>query len=318
VIYFADSFDHYGVTANIAKKWNGDAGATLQVAGRHGSGASISTISYIVSPGGTIAAAGRAMKLNVLTPTGQKISFQNAAGETLVMLQEYGDGRLVVHAGGLLSSPSSAVLNTKSWYFVELYASITLFDPGPPIKYLVTYTAKLNGDLTILFGSLGPIVYSNPVIARLNLLGGTVDDVWWTDGELLGDTHVRSYFANADGFYSDFTPSTPGAHYVLVNEANPSTATYLEATVIGQNESHDYPASDDDEIRGIQVCLYSNASVLSKLKPLLRSAGVDSLGGEQTAGGTYLLKTWRTSPFTAVDFTKAEVSAMEMGAQATG
>jgi hypothetical protein len=317
-LIFADGYNHY---ADLATKGysslSGFAGITA--GGRHGNGITGQppAATWVLPAAQSTLALGRAMKPSTIGGN-PFISFQDGNGNDMATLKPYGDGRVQCGAGsfGVASDPSSAVLNLNQWYFIELYADVSILAIGPPILYRLTYAARVN-EQSVLSGSIDNLQYISGAFAKVRFIHAH-DDLWITDGELLGDCHVLASFADADGFHADFTPSTAGAHYVLIDEAVPNVADYLEATATGQNESHDYPASIDDEIKGVQACLYVVPGTLTKYKTLLRSGGVDVLGIEKTAATNYGLEAYRLSPFTAVDFTKAEVSAMEVGAQATG
>jgi hypothetical protein len=318
VVVFADSYDHY---ASLALKGysalSGFAGITA--GGRHGDGITGigPAVTWVLPSARATLAVGRACKISGLSGN-PYIGFQDGNTNDMATLGPYGDGRLVVDAGsfGPASGPSSVVLHVGQWYFLEFSADVVLTDIGPPAKYRMDYSARVNEEAA-LSGSITNLQYISSTFTKVRVLH-THDDFWITDGEFLGDCHVDPLFADADGTYSDFTPSTPGAHYVLIDENPPDVADYLEATVIGQNESHNYEASDDDQTKGAQLCLYVVPGALTKFKSLARSGGVDVLGAEKTAASVYGLQAYRLSPFTGLDWTKAEVSAMEFGAQATG
>lgn len=75
----------------------------------------------------------------------------------------------------------------------------------------------------------------------LDTTGGVNDD-------FLGDITVKTVFVDGDGNYGDWTPSTPGDHYVLVDEADPDDeTTYVETDTVNNSDTYtfaDIPVTD--------------------------------------------------------------------------
>lgn len=68
------------------------------------------------------------------------------------------------------------------------------------------------------------------------------DDLYFADA-FLGDQRVDSHYLTGDGAHGDGTPSTPGDHYLMADEASPDDdATYVTLAVAGDRESYAHEA----------------------------------------------------------------------------
>jgi hypothetical protein len=167
------------------------------------------------------------------------IAFKNnlTFGHPTITLAGVGDGTLYIDAflGGsdTTSSPSTFVMSSETWYYLEMQVQSSLVNVGAsggmPAYYYAeyVYTVMVNGSTTILSGTIdtphqtGSAPSNGANFRQLTVGGGTVDDVYLTDTEFLGDISVQTPFPNADGSHTDWSPKTGTDHFAMVNEHNP-------------------------------------------------------------------------------------------------
>lgn len=317
-LLFADSHDHYsGWLYATRKGWITDPSGT----GGRGGGLGIKRGDWFLPAPVMQLYAGTAYRTEAFG--NQIIMFMDPASRSISAIQHVGDGRLYVTAGGLASGLApNTVIHLRQWYYFEFRSLITLLAIGPPATYSLTYEARLN-EQQILAGVLGPIAYPDGRIQAICYQapgGGSSaahDDTYITDDEFLGDIRIHATLPVADGFYNQLTPNAGVVHFDRVNQANPDDdATYLEGLVAGLADSQQFPALNEATVRGIgvwQCCRQGGGG--ADLRTLIRSGGADALGALKTSGAGYLYHgdNYRISPFTIVDFTPAELNAMEAG-----
>jgi hypothetical protein len=337
-LLFIDSFDHYSV-AQGSRKWTSFSLSSTIVAGRTGNGLQ-------AMPGHMPAKTLNAEYATLTAGVAYKspgfpnsiLQFTNAVNNIQFYLQHVGDGRLqfrfftAQHAfGGIparTSSPSAFVMNVNQWYYFEMQATIA---GGPP--YHVTATARANGVEILSWdyteASLGA---AGAKFATVGLEGGsaTVDDFYCTDTEYLGDVKIGVLYPNAAGDLSAWTPLS-GANWAQVEEhpADDDTS-YVSAASVGLKDLYnldDISGSFTGTIKGAQALWLvkksdeGEAAVKGLWKSgateLTQSAGHNYFapGGFYPSATAYLydIQTERVSLFTAIDWTTAEINALQIG-----
>lgn len=314
-LLFTDGFDHYGATRAQYKGW--------QSIGVRGSGRSLYGFPQgciSLNAPRTTAAGGMAYKT---TSFGNWIiGFSPTGFYDGVELRHLSDGRLIVAAplvgvgGGVQSDPSDHVLRLNQWYYVELQIQITLLTPTP-LRFAIAYEARVNEE-TVLVGTLAPSSLTGGTVGYMNMISpGMRDDVYATDGELLGDVQVERLPAYADGDYLEWTPNGGAAHYDRVSElVEDEDVTYLDAGAAGLRETHRLPALDADEIKGIYhwFCIRGPAGA-NYAHAILRSGGADIEGDSQWTQAYYQCRGqgYRDNPFTGLAWTPGDLAGLQFG-----
>jgi len=318
-LIFADSFDHHnGYQIDARKGWGT---ATGRDSGRGVAGYSI-TSGDLLFPETAIIAVGMAFR--TVAWGNNSIKICDGLGRRLVSIDLWSDGRLGVSSGmgGFGQGPSGYVGHLNQWAYHELRAFIYLISPDPP-RYAIDFHAYVN-EKSELSGTLSSLVVPSPFFRQLTLVGagGGVlhrrDDIYITDGEVLGDVRIEPLHPGSDGYYAGWTPNGGSAHYDRVDEALvDDETTYLEAAAIGAAESHALAAHDTGETKGIYVWLglRNTLGEASKTTSLLRISGADYLGDEKAPASTYKFygEGRLTNPATGLAWTDGDLDALELG-----
>lgn len=330
-LLFIDSFDHYSA-AQGSRKWTTFPGGTI-VSARTSNGLQGGTTEM---PTKTFNTEYSGLTMGVAYKTqsfaNSIIKLINGPADVKVYLQHYGDGRLTISPEfGVVSSPSSFVMNTNQWYYFELQASL-----GTSIPAGLTATARVNG-VTILTYSY---TYGWSAVRKFAGIGldgpggganATVDDVYVTDTELLGDVRIGVLYPNAAGDSSAWTPNAAGANYTKVKEhpADDDT-TYVSAATTTLKDLYNLDDIDPaftGVIKGAQAlwCVKKSDEGDAAVKGVWKSGTTEIV---QAAGHNYLapngyypsatsylydIQTERKSLFTSSDWTKTEINGLQLG-----
>jgi hypothetical protein len=148
-----------------------------------------------------------------------------------------------------------------------------------------------------------------------------IDDIYIkNDATMLGDSRVDALYPTSDGNYTDFTPSTGGSHFALVDETAPNTTDYNSSSTAGHRDSYgmeNLAALSSQVIHGVQV----NGALL-KSDAGIRTASVFVRSGSTNSDGTTVgLSTsqvicshvFELNPDTGTAWTESTVNAMEAG-----
>lgn len=334
-IIFADGFDHYA-TADGLKKWDTfGTGVSINASGgRRGGGALAfsgstrfaeklivpSNLGYYPSPYRTIA-----------------VGFALSPGANNVDIC-YLRNDLTAHVGLLLTSnyaisawrgSNSTVLGTSANNVVASSGYTYIVFKAYIHDTAGTIDVWVNGAATPVLSLTGQDTRNGGNGPGINLLGirgvgaSTYDDLVVTDGTNLGDVRIDTLYPNADGNYSQFTPSTGGTHYVLVDEAPVNTSDYNTSTAT-LNDRDSYAMSNlgtlvSSTIHGVQVVTASlkTADTGSRgLAPFIRSGSTngDGTGRLLTASQSFQYQVAETDPNTSGAWSLSAINAMEVGA----
>lgn len=342
MLLFMDGFDHM-VTADLTKKWN-SVGATATVsatAGRGGGGAlQLNTNSSTSSVTKTIP-AGAAFVLGFRFSTPAFVSMQLAsfldAGTNQCELRLNADGTLSVSRNGtaLTSGTTAFALSLNTSYYIEW--KVTIADSIATDSCVV----RINNAIVLTVPAAQDT--KNTANASANafrlgtatLTGGVVgtammDDFYLCDqsgatlNNFLGDSRIDTLYPNADGFYSQFTPSTGTSHFALVDEATPNTTDYNDGLNVGDRDSYamtNLPALTSQVIHALQV----NAAILKddagakSAATMVRSSSTNADGTSVPLGTTqsYVSQIYAVNPNGSVAWTEASVNALEAGVVVT-
>ena len=324
-LFFLESFGHVNSGSLLPRKWLTVNGGASIVAGRSPTGSACQLSNGTLTAGavtGLSMCCGWAMKFQ------QSGTFQqqgNGATPLIISLQVNPDGLfqilLSVNDGSAITNPSIYSINFGQWYYLELATAVTSFDAT---TVTISYDLHVNG-ISILAGHLtatgvisghAPTTYSGAVWG--NNGSWLFTDIYITDGEILGEVNLLPLFRAADGDATAWTPNIAGAHYLMVNQHSPDdNTTYIASSTAGQEDmgTMDQITGVTGTIKGIQGVW--DASMLG---------GDSASGGYKSSGTTvlaanpfplglytqYSLDPRRKSAFTGLDWTIAEINAMQL------
>jgi hypothetical protein len=231
----------------------------------------------------------------------------------------------------IVSPPSTFVFNINQWYYVEAQAAIV--DGSPP--HLVA-SARVNGaefltwDYTAASSLSGLRFASVAIQGPGGGLSANWDDLYVTDTEFLGDIRIGVLYPNAAGDSTAWTPNA-GTNWSQVEEhpADDDTS-YVSASSVGLKDLYNLDDIDPafvGTIKGVQALWLTKKSDEGDgaVKGVWKSGGTEitqadghnylAPGGFYPSATSWLydIQTKRASLFTAVDWTKAEIDALQLG-----
>lgn len=321
-LLFVDSFDHYNTQAQQQRKWNQTKVAVVFDTGRSGSGQSIKI--------GAATAGAQAKTLEgfeyLTMAAGVAYKTQAFANSILYFFDIAGHTWSLSHVGsGILKfsqfgGPSVTLtgfsMNLNTWYFIEVYFSIAGAN--------CTYNIRIN-NVSIGSGTLAGWTSTGAILVGLDAPGGGnvawYDDLYATDGELFGDTAWGVIYPNAPGDASDWTPNPAVANWNNTKEHAPDDLTsVVDATTVGNQDLYNM----DDlggtfVIKGIQAlnCGIKSAAGIASYKGSLKTNATlyqEAEHGPSFGGWIYQRTPLRKNPVTGVDWTSAEIDAIQRGA----
>jgi hypothetical protein len=244
-----------------------------------------------------------------------------------------GSLHLVITAGGAIqlynngttlvaTSPNAPWAAVGTWRYVEA-------------KYVLStgaVTVRVDA-VTVMTGTVGTATSIATLNWQLNNNFATfsvgVDDVYILDttgtlnNDFLGDVRVQTLLPNADGTYSQLTPSTGTTHNTLVNEAAPNTTTYVSSSTPGQKDSYQFDdlAANTANVYGVEITNYSHkdAAGPAGFSNLVRVGGTDYLSTSQPLATSWVPNRdiLDANPATSAAWTASDVNNAEFGVQTT-
>lgn len=152
------------------------------------------------------------------------------------------------------------------------------------------------------------------------------DDVIFDDSEMPGDTHIAGLYPNADGDYENMTASGAGDHYADVDDTTPSVTDYWGTIQNGRIASVNVGAITGDarQIKSVQVNTFGiidgTASMVDGARPVIVTHD-EFYRGDNTdlptasTGKPMPWHVWSKNPYTGKNWTIAEVTSLQIGAQ---
>jgi hypothetical protein len=251
------------------------------------------------------------------------------SGDTQVYLK-IDSGIISVYNGAdeLLGTAPSYVLSTNVWHQIEFKVTIS-HSAG-------AVTLRVDGVILLALSSIDTQftanAYSNEFFFWADYGGRElgISDVIIMDTtgsyckDLLGPRMVELKVADANGYYTQFTPSaSPGNNADMVNEVPPDDdATYNTGDIDAIDTFTKTPILNPTATIDAVVCnIYckTNDGGTATIAGVVRSDGVDALGPEipVTASYDYLPSIIYLDPKTAAQFTAAGFNAAEFGYKRT-
>jgi hypothetical protein len=322
MLLFMDGFDHY-VTANILSKWTSGGGNIINP-GRTGIGClqvPITLTKTLPSSYSTII-TGFALYVAGFTNDAYVVKFNDGATTHLGIITTT-DGRFAVRRGDgtWLGVTATSPVTLFTWNYVEFKATID--------DSVGSYEIRVNG-VTIL--SATGIDTRNGGASTANTYSLDADSNYYYDdlyvcddsgsinNTFRGDVKIECLFPTSDGYLTQFTPSTPGDHYTLVDEAAPDgDTTYVYTSGIGNIDSYGFSNLTviSGSVLGVQVLPYARKDDAGSrsFAPMIYISGVAYSGEAISIGNTYVYypEIFDLSPATSSAWTIAEVNASEFG-----
>jgi len=336
---FVDGADSYA-TADLTKKWTASTLATVNAGtGRRstsslrGSAATSAWSVALTLDAQATWIVGCAVRVSAL-PAGTRTLLALLDGVTVQLsVQLNADGTLEVLRSGSASVAgglSVATVPTNTFVYLEFKATIA--------NSIAANTVQVRVDGVQVINVTAGQDCQNSANASANQIrfgpaanaGITVDydDLYICDGigsapqnTFLGDSRIDTLLPTADGTSQQWTPSTPGTHYTLVDDAAPNTTDYVSSATIGQRDTYGMQdlTAQTGTIYGVQLnlaALKSDAGARS-IKPLVLSGASEALGSATalSTSQTYTRHVQVTDPATGAAWTESAVNAMQAGAE---
>ncbi len=231
-------------------------------------------------------------------------------------------GHLIIHAGSTTVATTTFAMSINTWYYLELKITCTT---------AANYSYELRcGQTTIASGTdthkPGTHAYHDGFkIWGYNYHYGLwIDDLYVADGsgsynnDFLGNTYIQLLYPDGD-VTTQWTPSTAGSHFSLVNEAISDDTSYIEDTVSGHVDLYDFQSCLS--IGGIKAVVVSveardTDAASYNLKIRCVSGGTTVDGATQFGGSSnYTTKTniYETDPNTGLPWTDTNFNAARFG-----
>lgn len=244
-ILFFDGFDSYSSTALVTNKWSGDTGTTITTAPVRRTGSryvtlvgSSSTIFHNLGATYTTLVLGCGFRFDDAQSHGGMRFYDGTVYHLTLMPNA--DRSLTVKrgtsTGTTLGSSAAGVIPDDQWSYVEFKAFIN--DTSG------TYDVYVDGT-NVLTGTGDTKNSSVEGASQIALFGAAkYDDLYVTDGAVLGDQRVDTVFPNASGLYTQWTPTPTTSNYLNVDEStstfHDSNTTYNASATSGQIDLYNF------------------------------------------------------------------------------
>lgn len=335
-LIFMDGFD-YHATADLLKKWTLNSNTTISAAGGRRGGGAITLApasgNYLSKNLGANYAAlivGAAFSITAFhTVTPQKILEFFDAGTTQADVRVHPNGTFSVTRNGVVLGTSTVSASVTGFQYLE--CKITFHATTG------TVDLRLNGVSILALTGQNTQNTANAFASDVRLgqyaSGSAVlyDDVYMcdtsgtTNNAFLGDVRIDMLLPNADGFYSQFTPSTGTSHFALVDEPTPNTTDYNDGLTVGHRDSYamaNLAALASQTVYAVQVtaAIMKDDAGAKSAAVMVRSGSVNADGASVAlpTSQVYVSKIYEANPDGGVAWTEASVNALEAGVVVTG
>ena len=210
----------------------------------------------------------------------------------------------------------------NQYYYVVLRATLTT----DATNTFVSASLYVDGTLRITFpaadlgttASVGSTLngFYQTVSAerRCDLYYSFDESVWWPNLVVLSNPPT------GDGTYTDWTPSSAGAHYLMIDEAPPDDdSTYIsDGAVVGNRDSHTYTFSPPSgSLVGVELLsdMRQDAAGTVEITQFYRTAATNYAGTANVVNSNYQVywTSWLTNPNTGVGWTGGDITGGEFG-----
>jgi hypothetical protein len=345
-LLFADSFDHYDISQMTRKGWVIPFFSGMR-AGRYGNGVDTFNGSYyehlLAIDGSTFAEVAAGVGYKTSSFSADPITFLGPDNRFNFSVYHIGDGRLNVQFCGTAQTLylPQYVVRQNEWYHFQLYANVyQVVTLGLVTTASIRVKLLINEDQILPGGIFTEITMSVDVtnipgpyeFERIRLQGAlgaqtsVFDDLWITDGELLGDLKVDVFYPMAPGSSTQWTPFPGPANWDMVDETPADDDLSIVAagpsgTFTDLYEMQNTAPTFSGDIQGSQALwlLTKTSGGDAVVKGLYDESGsqIETTFQLSAANGQYLYS-WdpqRKSLFTSNDWTKAEIDGLQLGAR---
>ena len=238
----------------------------------------------------------------------------------------------ISNSAGTTIATGTTVINTATWYFIELKVVIAGASG--------TVEVKLNGaaEIASTTGNFGSSSIDNiaPTVEAYGTAGVTqeYDDIYVLDTTgsdnttFLGDVHVETIYPATDSATNDqWTPDTGTNSAARVNEHTGTypdgDTSYIFSSTVNQKTTFDMDtlASLTGTVYGVQTNLYARKddAATRQIAPVVRQGGSDFDGTNAALAITYSEYTqiYENDPSDSADWTISKVNSAEFGVKLT-
>lgn len=195
--------------------------------------------------------------------------------------------------------------------------------------------AKIDGNLVVSATGVNTCATSNEYTTGFQLMAGAScfwyinDLVLWDDtgsqlNSWMGNMEVVCSFPDANGYYSDFTPSA-GNNYECVDEDIPSESDTVQGTAANQIDTYSHQNVQSPysvSVYAVQVVSYINkqSSGSRLFRHVARIGGTNYNGADMSLQDEYAYGTtiWELNPATSAAWTDAIINGGEFGVESRG
>lgn len=326
-----DSFFNFGLGTGTRLTVNGRNGGGLLLDGGNISGGSESAVKNLGAGAHNTIIVGFAVYLNNLGG-GEVYSlprFVASDGTDQVNIGIVPGGSFVVrrgaHNGTVLGSGGS--ISATEFHYLEV--KVFVHDTTGSVEIRVDGVTQLsltNVDTkaSSTDDAIGVLEFrvtddDNTIIDDLYICNGAGS----VNNDFLGDCVVETLLPTGNGAHSDFVGSDADStdNYLLVDEATPDLADYVESSTAAEQESYAFAdlSAGVTAVHGVQMAAYVSKPVAgtAALKALTRQGGVDyasaALATPSAAGIARHL--WELNPADSAAWEKADVDGAEFGVE---
>lgn len=250
------------------------------------------------------------------------------AGTAQVFVALNPDLTLSVYRGSTLLATTTDPIRLSAFYYLELKA--TLHNSAGSYELRVNTVTQLSASGIDTTNTANE--YANQIfVGALGVVGGTTsrttyyddlyvcDDAGSVNNDFLGDVKITAIYPNADGTYSDFTPSHATPHYQLVDDGIHAASDYNQSGTVGHKDSYqmsDIGVTADDIIALRTLTTLVTDSGSMNAAPILISGATEIETAQVTVTGpphSYHSRLFDVDPNTGSPWTHANLNAVEAG-----
>lgn len=326
-LLFMDGFDHLSST-DLTKKWN-SASSSISSPGRSGSGqfASNGQLAKGLPSSYATLVVGIAVKWSTLPNGTQFIRFYDGlfggGGTMQICVRQNLDGTVSVvnNSNVVLATSSSFGMQTGVWNYFEVKVTFAGSSTG-------TINVKCNGASVISSNAMTTISTANASASCVYFSAEAMDDVYVCDTsgtlnkDFLGDVTIKTVFPNADGTYTQFTPSTGTAHWSLVDETtNNGDTDYVSSATVGNRDTYNFTDLSSVNVLAAQlhtIVKKEAAGDTVQVNTVCKSGATVTTGTKVAPGTSYQLLSssiLETDPNTGSAWTLTNLNAAEFGVE---
>lgn len=326
-VLFMEGFDGLSSTADLARKWRG---ATVGISGTNGlrsgyhasiGSGSVSILDCAIGSAKGTLCVGFALRVESSDTVDRPlVRFRDGATTDQCGVWVTPDRRLAFYRGATQVATSAPVVTLNTWGYFEF--KVVFGDSG---SYLVKYAgvdvlSATGVDTTATANPTADTVYFG--LNANTYFTWRFDDMYVDDADLLGEVRIDTIKPTSDGAYQEWTPSTAGAHWSLVDEVSPlSQSDQVSAASVGLRDT--YGLSDVSvlalPVAAVQVSATMASDGTRSGGVMIRSGSVDAASAGVSLSPTWKMpiSTWTVDPATGAAFTEAGVNALEAGVLVT-